>query len=116
MSKTTRTLVLDEETLTTLEGLAAQRGITAAELVHELVRSYTPSNSASRDEDWPDWMDLDAVDAVKAGLTTVERLRARRDAWRRQAGTPLTQEQEEERAGWMRIREAAASELLRRGE
>ena len=116
MNNSTRTLALDEETLTTLEGLAAQRGITAAELVHELVRSYAPPNSASRDEDWPDWMDPDAVDAVKAGLTTVERLRVRRDAWRRQAETPLTQEQEEERAGWMRIREAAASELLRRGE
>src|SRR5579883_360596 len=115
MNNSTRTLALDEETLTTLEGLAAQRGITAAELVHELVRSYVPANSATRDEDWPDWMDPDAVDAVKAGLTTVERLRARREAWRRQAETPLTQEQEEERAGWMRIREAAASELLRRG-
>lgn len=114
---TTRTLALDEETLTTLEGLAAQRGLTAAELVHELVRSYTPVNPATRGEEaWPDWMDPDAIEAVQAGLTTVERLRARREAWRRQAETPLTQEQEEERAGWMRIREAAASELLRRGE
>lgn len=114
---TTRTLALDEETLARLEGLAAQRGITAAEFVHQLVRSYAPADPATHDEeDWPDWMDPDAIEAVKAGLTTVEILRARREAWRRQAEAPLTPEQEEQRAGWMRIREAAAAELLHRNE
>jgi hypothetical protein len=114
---TAHTLTLDVETLAELERLAAQRGITPAEMLHELVRSYAATDLPRRDkEDWPEWMDPDAIDAVKSGLTTVERLRRRREVWRRQAEAPLTPEQEEERAGWMRIREAAAAELLRRSE
>lgn len=113
----TRTLTLDEETATRLDRLALQRGVTAAALVDELVRSHEPVDSSASDgEVWPDWMELDGIDAVKAGLTTVERLRARREEWRRQVEAPLTPEQEEERVAWARIREAAATELLRRGE
>ena len=117
MMNTTRGLALNEETVAALERLAARRGITAAALVDELVRSYAPVDPPNHhDEDWPDWMDPDAIDAVQAGLTTVERLHARRETWRQQADAPLTEQQLEERAAWMRIREAAAVELFHRGE
>lgn len=123
-----RTLTLDEGAATKLESLAARRGITVSALVNELVGSYAhaehapvpaavPANSPLYDgEDWPDWMDPDAIEAVESGLTTVARLQARREAWQRQAEAPLTEEQAEERAAWARIREAAGVELLRRGE
>lgn len=82
--------------------------------------SLSPQNKPDVDagayEEWPDWMDVDAIDAVQAGLTTVERLRIQREAWLRQAATPLTPEQEEERAAWAAIREAAAATLLNRDE
>lgn len=67
-------------------------------------------------DNWPNWMDPDAIESVESGMTTVARLQARRESWQRQAETPLTEEQEGERAAWTRIREAAATELLHRGE
>lgn len=91
----TRELVLNEETVSALERLAAYRGITTAALVRSYALVDPPTHHG---EDWPDWMDPDAIDAVQAGLTTVERLRARREVWQRQAEAPLTEQQQEERA------------------
>ncbi len=113
----TRTVTLDEDTADELERLAAQRGITVPALLKELVHSHVPADAPMHvEEGWPDWMEPDAIGAVIAGLTTVEHLRTRREAWQRQAEAQLTAEQEEERAAWTHIREAAAAELLRRGE
>jgi hypothetical protein len=91
LMSTSHSLTLDEETLVELESLAAQRGITPSALVQELVRSCAAADQPRSDsEDWPTWMEPDAIEAVRAGLTTVERLQKRREAWRRQAEAPLT--------------------------
>lgn len=114
----TRAVTLDEDTAAELERLAAQRGITVSALVNDLVRPHQAQAGGPMpdEEDWPEWMEPDAIEAVTAGLTTVEHLRTRREAWRRQAEAHLTPEQVEERDAWARIREAATAELLRRGE
>ena len=112
----TRAVTLDEDTAVALERIAAQRGITVSALVKELVRPHASAAAAMLEEDWPEWMEPDAIEAVMAGATTVERLRMRREAWRRQAEADPTPDQEDEHAAWARIREAAAAELLRHDE